>query len=166
MSNVLCGSHLPVLIKALQHTRGAVLEMGIGYSSTPLLHWMCTANKQNLMSLETDLDWLSQFKEYENDYHILAHVKDWQIVGFNMNEWGLVLIDHRPAKERANSAIRLKDKAKIILLHDSEPEIDRFYRYGRAYKHFKFVYQYTKVKPHTAILSNFIDVRRLYEHIG
>jgi hypothetical protein len=139
--------------------------MGIGWSSTPLLHWLCTVHKRPLLSLETDKKWFDNFTEFANEYHTLRYVPDWSCDKFDQQEWGLVLIDHRPAKERANSAIRLKDKAKIILLHDSEPEIDRFYRYGRAYKHFKYVHQFTHIMPNTTILSNFIDVERLYEHL-
>jgi hypothetical protein len=165
MSSVLCGSHLPALIPAFHATTGVVLEMGIGWSSTPLLHWLCEANKRKLLSLETDEKWFNNFTEYGNENHSLRLVKDWSCEKFGDTDWGLALIDHRPAKERANSAARLRYRAEIVMLHDSEPEIDRFYRYGRAYKHFKYVYQYDKVKPHTAILSNFIDVERLYESL-
>ena len=150
----LAGSHISVLVKYLQETKGDVLELGIGYNSTPLLHWMCRDMGRNLVSLESDEKWTEQFKDYRSDTHQILSITDWTQAEID-KRWGLVLVDHRPAMRRRDEAKRLKDLADVILVHDSEPEIRRFFGYEKIYPLFKFVKHYTKFKPYTTVLSNF-----------
>lgn len=169
MSDVLCGSHIPVLVKLMEHVNKPVLELGVGYSSTPLLHWLCKDKRITLYSAETDNVWADRFKEYSDQFsHYLFYVNnDWNwafIDDFIPRKLGLVFVDNRPAKKRVSNAVYFKDRADFIVLHDSELADHPAYKYDRAYKHFKYVYHYTKVKPYTAILSNFIDVERMYEN--
>lgn len=167
MGNLLAGSHLPILARICQISKGNVLELGVGYNSTPLLHWMCADLKYNhsyLFSYETDKKWLELFSEYDTNNHVIDHVENWDEIMLEEMKWGLAFIDCRPAKERRNLALRLKDCTDYIILHDSEPEIDRFYRYSSIYKHFKYRYDYTSVgKPFTVVLSNKYNVERIFE---
>lgn len=158
-TDVLSGSHLPVLADIVLKTNGAVLEMGMGLNSTPLLHWVCTAHQRQLVSLENDIKWIEPNKAFENEFHKVELIKDWDKAKIDSTHWSVVLIDHRPALRRKVDAVRLKNRANFILLHDSEPEINRFYGYSRVYPHFKYVYHYRKVKPFTTVLSNFINIK-------
>lgn len=162
MSTVAAGSHIPILVKLLEANKtrnhGPILELGIGYNSTPLLHWMCQTHRIPLFSYETDNEWLERFVEFSDTNHSLLPVKDWKDIQLNSSFWGIVLVDSRPAKERAHLATRVKDNADFVVLHDSEPEIDRFYRYGRAYRGFKYRYDFKKVMPNTTVLSNSFDL--------
>ena len=153
-SDVLSGSHLPLLIEIVKRTSGSVLEIGMGLNSSPVLHWLCTYQRRHLLSLENDPVWFEKNKAYENDYHHVELVTDWDKVDILSRYWSVVLIDHRPAKRRRFEAIRLKDNADYILLHDAEPEIKRFYGYQRILKHFEFNFLWEKLKPNTLVVSN------------
>ena len=160
MAKLLAGSHIPILIKLVQMTDGPVLELGIGYNSTPLLHWLCGASR-HLVSLEGDEKWVKKFQEYNVDRHIVKYIEDWDKADIDNTHWSVVLIDHRPALRRKVDAERLKDKADYILIHDSEPEINKFYRYTDIYPLFKYRHDYTAVKPNSVVLSNFKDLSNL-----
>ena len=47
------GSHLPVLIKMVLMTDGPILELGTGFFSTPVLHWLCAEKKRKLVSYDS-----------------------------------------------------------------------------------------------------------------
>lgn len=150
----LAGSLIPALVKYLQETRGDVLELGIGYNSTPLLHWICKNMGRNLVSLESDEKWTEQFNDYRSNKHQISTIKDWSKAEIDKN-WGLVLVDNRPATSRRDLAKRLRNLADVILVHDSEPEINTYYGYERIYPLFKYRKDYTKFRPYTTVLSNF-----------
>ena len=56
-------THIPMLIKTVNDTRGPVLEIGSGFFSTPLLHWICKYHNQEIITLEHN-------PEYYEPYHI------------------------------------------------------------------------------------------------
>lgn len=144
-------THLPVLSILINRTDGAVLECGAGYNSTPLLYWICKAQKRKFLSYETDLEWIKKLQ------YPVKHIIDWEDAEIDDIFWSMVFVDSRPALGRHKLARRLKDNANFIVLHDSQPEIDKFYKYSWIYKHFKYRYDFTKIKPNTTILSNFFD---------
>lgn len=165
MPNFPGASHLPILAKIMDNSIGPVLEMGMGYYSTPFLYWKCKEQNRKLISLENDAKWMDKLEMTDRDElnFYAHHIEDWNDPRIENNHWGVVLIDHRPAKRRRIDAKRLSQKADFVIMHDSEPEIDRFYRYGYAYKHFKYRYDYEKVgNPRTTILSNFVDLSKLF----
>ncbi len=147
----LSGTHLPVLSILINRTDGAVLEMGAGFNSTPLLYWACKAQDRMFRSYENDKVWCEMLGDFT------TYIKDWEKAPIDDKFWSLAFIDHRPALRRHKEARRLKDNANFIVMHDSEPEIDKFYKYTWIYKHFKFRYDFKKIKPNTVVLSNFLD---------
>lgn len=172
MKNFLGASHLPILSEIMDRSDGPVLEMGIGYYSTPYLYWKCKAQGRDLISLEGDKKWMDKLEmpTWKEPGFGAFHVENWDDL-YDINKtprevpyvlahrWGVVLIDHRPAKRRRIDAKLLANNADFVIMHDSEPEIDRFYRYGYAYKHFKYRFDYKLVgKPNTTVLSNTKDL--------
>ena len=153
------GSHLPVLSTLLRKTDGAILELGCGYYSTPLLAWHSMAYGNLFKSYENDKTWAEKFADLGTEY-----VTDWDAVPIDDLQWGIALIDHRPAIRRHKDAIRLKDNATFIVLHDTEPEIDKFYAYRRVWGHFKYVTHFKRVKPYTTVVSNFVNVRDFFKY--
>ena len=95
--NDLAATHIPLLIKAMEHTTGPVLELGMGYNSTPLLSMMCRDQGRTLLSLEGDKAWADKFSDYASDSHTITVVDNWDNISIDRS-WGLVLVDHRPAK--------------------------------------------------------------------
>ena len=154
------GSHLPVLIKTMSLTNGDVLEMGMGFYSTPYLHWVCDMQKRKLVSYESIEKYFRLFRQYKSESHEITFIKDWDSAAIE-KPWDVVLIDHDPAIRRIIDIKRLANLAKYIVVHDTQPEEDWSYKYSEIYPLFKYRYNYTKVISHTSVLSNFIDVSNL-----
>jgi len=153
----LSGSHIPVLTKlmSLRFTE-PILELGAGHNSTPLLYWLSKAQDRAFESYENDKKWCEKIGG------ITEYCEDWEKLDIDNIFWDIALMDHRPALRRKTDAVRLKNNARFVVLHDSEPEIDRFYGYSRVYKHFKYRYDFKKFKPNTTILSNFVDPNNFF----
>lgn len=118
------GSFLPALVAAVADSKGAVLEIGIGHFSTPILHSLCTALGRKLVSVEDNKEWVSPLAHYQNSKHIF-HVGDYDTILPKLSEsnWGVVLIDNSPGGWR-----RLKDfnmfidRSEYVLVHDYHRE--------------------------------------------
>lgn len=78
--------------------------------------------------------------------------------------WGVVLIDHSPMKplRRGMDAIRLKDSADFIVMHDTEFKEEKHYGYDDVWPHFKYRHDWTEQIPHTSVISNLHDVSKLF----
>lgn len=157
----LYGSHLPILTRLMEVTNGPVLELGMGLWSTPMLDLMCANQGRTLHSFDNDFKWYKENEKWQSDYHEVTIVSDWKIAGIDHIFWSIAFVDQRPAIERKDQALRLAKNALFVVLHDSEPEQDKYFKYSRIYKHFKYRYDYTTCRPHTTILSNFIDPKIL-----
>jgi len=145
----------------MEHVDKPVLELGVGWNSTPLLHWLCKEKGIQITSVESEKDWLNKFLMYMEDGHNFIYNKFDKPLDFE-GEMGLVLIDHRPARKRRSSAKYFADKAEFVLLHDSELADNPAYKYTGVYGNFKYRYEYKGVgKPYTMILSNTIDIERI-----
>ncbi len=160
--NCLMGSHLPLLIRAVENSTGPILEVGGGDFSTPMLDMLCRKEKRLFITFETFLSWYEKLKGYKSDYHKIIHIDNCQEIHTHPvianQPWGVVFIDQKPAYSRRFSAQYFADKAKYVILHDSEPEQENHYKYNRIYSQFKYRYNYTAIVPHTTVLSNFEDV--------
>jgi hypothetical protein len=148
------GSHLPVLVKVMEITKGPVLELGCGFSSTPLLHWLCQDQGRKFLSYENDMVWIGKLG------YPVEYIEDWAKTDIDDTHWSAVFIDQRPGERRIIDALRVKDHADLIVLHDSEPELDKYYGYEKIYPLFKYRYDYTKFLPNTTVISNSIDIRK------
>jgi hypothetical protein len=154
------GSHLPVLLKLVNETKGPILELGVGLYSTPLLHFACLPTNRKITSLESDKAWFQNFKDARTEFHDVQIIEDWDKYEFNGN-WDIAFIDHGPDSRRHIEAMRLANKAKYIILHDSDPENDNLYKFSKIYPMFKYRFDYTLCKPNTTVVSNTIDVTKL-----
>ncbi len=156
------GSHIPVLVKMMEQINGPVLELGVGHSSTPILHWLCAEKGLPLLSLEDDESWYEEFSSFKTFNHRVELVENWDILDkFKVykTDWSMVLIDNNPVKKRWRMAKRLRNHADFILLHDAEPENDNKNHYSRIYHMFEYKYIYDKVYPFTAIVSKTKEIK-------
>lgn len=138
----------------MEVTNGPVLELGCGFSSTPLLYWMCMEQGRKFVSYENDKRWI------EKVGYPIEYVEDWDKTDIDNIHWSVVLMDHRPGERRPVDAVRLKDNADFIILHDSVSELGKFYGYEKIYPLFKYRFNYTKFLPNTVVLSNLVDVEK------
>ena len=148
-------THQTMLIKTVMKCEGDVLELGAGLFSTPLLHWMCKMLGKKLVTYENDPQFYKLAKTFTSSRHKIILTEDWSDAPAN-KLWGVVFIDHHPEKQRAIDAIRFKDIAEYIVMHDTEK--GHKYDYELVYPHFKCIYQWTECKPHTAVVSNLKDL--------
>jgi hypothetical protein len=164
MNSALCGTHIPVLVKLLKHLDKPVLELGIGWSSTPLLHWMCKEKKLDLISIESDGEWIKSFRTFRSDTHSILQADENFTLDFELpDNFSLVFVDHKPARKRRASAVFFKDRADFIVLHDSELADHRAYKYTPIYDLFKYRLEYKGVdKPYTIVLSNRINLEEIF----
>ena len=151
------GSHLPALIKCLSITDGPVLEMGTGFNSTPVMHWMCASKKRRLLSLENEPTQHAQFAYFGNEWHEVALVSDWDAAPIEQ-PWDVALIDHHPGERRKFDAKRLAPFAKYVILHDCDGRDDHKYLYSQIYPFFKWRAHYGLYRPQTMVLSNSVDL--------
>ncbi len=154
----LYGSHMPILARIMDQTEGQVLELGMGLFSTPLLDLMCAEKKRPLFSYDNDPVWFKENRKWESDYHKVFFVEDWDTVPIEKEHWSVAFVDHKPARRRRAEIKRLAKHADFVIIHDSEPESDKFFKYSWVYKHFKYRYDYTNCRPHTTVLSNTFDL--------
>ena len=166
------GTHMAPLLTAVMATRGPIFEMGCGDYSTPLLHAICKAQERFLLSSDTSRDWISLFldmeshlhtfkyvKVYENDWDTSPNPSKWDELGNEVDNWGVVFIDHRPGERRAIDIARLANKADIIVVHDTETAS---YNYEAVLNKFKYRYDYKRYNVYTTLVSNSVDVNKLF----
>lgn len=108
-------NHRILLWEALTLTKDSplpVVEFGCGDGSTPYLSAYCAKNKRPFISYESNNDWSKKYNS------IL--VADWDSPEL-YKEYSVALIDHAPGEHRHIAIANLVDKAKIMVIHDSEP---------------------------------------------
>lgn len=174
MSKIYSGTyatHLGALIACMNKTSGDVLELGLGLFSTPYLHYACTIAKRKLLSLENDKGWLSQFKtstfmnfRYPNEYHQLELVENYENSPLIDKIWDVVLVDQTPDLSRKETVKILANKAKYIIIHDSNNDRRgrRIYQYNEIYPLFKYSRIWDKDDNHATVLSNFVELDNLW----
>jgi len=152
------GTHMLTLMKAVQSTTGDVCEMGAGFSSTPLLHWLCLG--RNLVTYEGDKDYAHFARHFRSTTHKTRHTEKFEDVDYDKH-WSVVFIDHSPKRprKRGHDAIKFKN-VDLLVLHDTEPESIVNYGYDEVFPLYKYRYDWTLCKPHVSVLSNTIDVTK------
>ena len=118
-------THQPVLWEAVQRTRGAVVEFGCGFGSTPMLHFLCSQQNRELLTLESDPVWLSKFvKRYSTPHHRFLHVEDWDSLlkdpAIVDRKWDVAFVDQAPWEARHKTVVCMKKMCTFIVLHDCD----------------------------------------------
>ena len=149
------GTHIHPLTVAVLRTSGAVVELGMGDYSTPVLHEICKLQGRLMLSYEKDLTWLENFIDLESDSHKIRHNETWDEYPIDC---GVVFVDQSPAEYRQKSIEKYRNFAKIIVVHDTEKK--NFYGYD--FSGFKYKYEYKRYRKETTLLSNHIDVSELF----
>lgn len=151
-------THMPMLIKTVQMSKGDVIEVGGGIFSTPLLHWLCKILNRKLITYENEPTFYRLAHEFQSPSHRIRWIDNWDDMDFKTHR-GVVFIDHHPSERRGIDVINYKDSADYIVMHDSEkPEK---HSYDKVWEHFKYVYHWKDCKPWTSVVSNFKDLSNL-----
>jgi len=147
------GSHVIFLSASAWVTDGAILEMGSGWFSTPMFHRLSNVQNRYVLTSDLNYEWLAKFILFSSASHELYlvnskkagaknnsihEVKAWEDIGHQQNHWGLIFIDQSPASQRHKDLKRLRDRADILVVHDTEPGQERLYRIQEVIKTFKY----------------------------
>lgn len=161
------GSHLYALIKVVPITHGDILEMGIGMSSTPYLHWSCLMQKRRLVSYETDEKYFRYWSKFAGPYHEMSLVESYDDAPIESQEWDIAFIDQGPNLRRIVDIHRIYSKAKYVVVHDTNPKLDDHYKFSEIFPLFRYHIRYPVARTHVSVLSNFVDVEKdLSDHIS
>lgn len=153
-------THISTLLVALQATKGKVIELGGGPSSTPFLHWVCKSAGRKLITYESHPAYYEYEHTFTSPLHRIILVKSWDDVV--VEPASVVFVDHHPSERRRVEAIRFKDVADLVVVHDTE-RTGEPYGNEEIFKHFKYQYHWKDSRPWTSILSNKIDVTNFGE---
>ena len=154
-------SHMAILIKVMEISQGDVLELGTGFFSTPLLHWLCNEQKRKLFSCESDPRFIEVAKNFITGSHSVQQVDNWDELDLESKHWGVVFIDHAPGKRRHVELERMAQHADYVVVHDAEAKSDWHYNFTKGFPLYKYRYDYKNAYPETSVLSNFKDLKEL-----
>lgn len=119
-------NHRLLLWKALEASKGDVVEFGSGWGSTSYLREYCKQNKRKFYSYDNGEEWAKK--------HGSTFTSNWD----DVNHTGaVILIDHAPGERRHIDIAHLKDKFDYIVIHDSEPVGAGDYQYENIWHLFK-----------------------------
>lgn len=143
-------SHRPLLWLALKNTSEDVVELGSGLGSTPLLKKYCNDSQRELVSYETNEEWARKSGSIFTDSYFKT-----------LGNIDLLFIDAAPAEVRKELIEYYKDMANVIVIHDTEIGAEYCYGMSNVLSKFKYRLDYQpKGNPHTAIVSNTIDLTK------
>jgi hypothetical protein len=159
-------THFPALVLAFFGTMrdgyhssgGPILEMGLGYGSTPGLSRLAANHGRLLVSVESNPEWAANFAALNSGTHRIVHVPSWESFDYRppapWERWALVLVDHAPGEYRPITIEALRNLAEFIVVHDTEtPD----YGWNPVVSSFKYRLDYTLLRPWTTILSEVRD---------
>lgn len=156
------GSFLPILHKVVSLTTGPILELGVGYCSSPYLHWMCNPTRRPIVSYENNPSYYDFAKQWEDTFHQVLCVTEWDGIDLS-GPWSVAFVDHEPPHRRAVETSKLTH-AEFVVIHDTENSQNRKYRISTVIRLYKYHWKWTGAVPHTSVLSNLHDVGAMFEH--
>jgi hypothetical protein len=115
-------THQPLLIWALNHSKGDIVELGIGHYSTPIISAVSHRDGRNALSLEDNKEWLKNYSNKETAIHRFSEVKYWPdtISEIAQKQWGMVFVDQEDHAMRLEAVRQLKPKCEWLVMHDSD----------------------------------------------
>lgn len=169
----LVATHQRLLVGAALRTTGPILELGVGWYSTPLLHEIAEAQGRYLLTVDNDRHWLEQFSASEwpadrgGAYGLRSALHRLELVGWwgdllrlpafeAGGRWGLCFVDQGQPIEREYAVRALIDRVDVFVMHDTEDEYP--YGYCRTLPMFKHRWTDKCQKAWTTVASNRIDV--------
>lgn len=150
------GTHIPLLVRMFDLSTGPVLELGTGRYSTPVLHWLANMSERHVISCEIEPKWYERAKRMASPYHHIVAVRSWDELP--TEHVGLAFIDSAPAESRSFLIAKYALVADYLVVHDTEAEQESVYGMAPMLAMFTHRYDYTKLRPHTTVVSNRFDL--------
>jgi hypothetical protein len=141
-------NHRLLLWRALECTKGKVVEFGSGWGSTPYLREYCLDSDRPFETYDNGKDWAERQGS--------TYVSDWDSID---PKGSVILIDHAPGERRWYDVRKLLNNFDIFVIHDSEPEGAGNYQLENIWHLFKYRVDVKTVGAWATAVSNTIDVR-------
>jgi hypothetical protein len=147
------GTHLPVLKHMVSITTGPVLEMGMGYNSTPILHELC--QNRLLVSLDSESEWVEKFANFRSSSHKIRTEPNWDDTTKYLQSifWDIVLIDQHPWGRRIIDIQLLMHNTRFMVVHDTESRAAHIYHYEPTLSLFRYRWEFQGLIPYTTVVS-------------
>lgn len=150
MEFISTGTHIPMLLFCAKYAQTRIVELGMGFYSTYLLN-MGARYGNTVLSFENNPEWYNKFKHLEIPFfHTMKLVDNYDKALNDDSEWNMVFVDNAPAERRIVDIQRFKERANLILVHDTE---DKVYAFDKITNNFKFVFIFKWLKPWTTAFS-------------
>lgn len=147
-------SHRPLLYLAHTIMDGLTVEAGCGYGSTPMLESL-NSDVHSFLSLETNDEWRIKMKAETGA--LIAKLNNWDNMPIKPCE--VFFCDCAPAEDRKILIDKMRDTAKVIVVHDTEQGAEYVYGMANVLSKFKYRLDYQpEGKPHTTAVSNYVNV--------
>jgi hypothetical protein len=156
-------THIGFLAGILAKTDGPVVEFGTGYYSTPIIHYTC--QDRYVLSIEMNIHWVDYFSSrYKRDNHKYFYTNN-QLLSeafFGVDEyknaqWNVAFIDHDPPEDRIKCIKKIRDKAKYLIVHDTEVDAIS-YNWNGIFDTFKYKLHCDLFNDQTTIVSDFEEI--------
>lgn len=159
-------SHRELLYLTLKNTTGRVIEVGMGFGSSPLISWECYEQHRHFEAFETNKDWWEKVSmKASGDTTGTTWCKDYVTA---IDEYlkpdshlGVMFIDCAPASERKLLIEKYRDYPEVMITHDTEQGSVYVYDMEDNLNQFKYRLNYEPIgNPHSCVVSNKIDVTK------
>ena len=152
------GSYLPVLTTLVNHTKGPILELGMGFCSTPYLHWACYPEKRRLVSYENNPEYYRFAETWKSDFHAVHCIDEdsWESIDIS-EKWTIAFVDNSPESTR-KMMVEKAQHADYVVIHDANNSNNHKTQINSIRHLFKYRYKYDKANPYTAVWSNKYEV--------
>lgn len=150
-------NHLPLLWMALEMTKGCklpVIEWGAGSGSTPYLRQYCQDDGREFFSYDSNKEWAEKCGS--------IYIENWNNADIYKPS-SVILVDESPGLHRHETMAIMKDRAEIIVVHDSEINGCGQYFFEKVWPLFKFRVNINKTGggAGASMVSNKIDLNFL-----
>ena len=126
------GTHQPILIAAIRETSGAILELGLGDTSTELIHTL--AEDRLVCSIDDNIAWIDKYRYLESDTHQFGVFSEdiFEEIG---KQFSVALIDLSTWEQRMFAIEKLRYFVDYIVIHDAQDRgLGRLFKYWREYR--------------------------------
>jgi hypothetical protein len=155
--NDLYATHLPVLRLACERVPGPVIEFGAGYTSTGHLATMAALGRR-CVSYEDNTEWADRVQEFAAAGVEMHYVPDLVQSSAEVGEhYGVCFVDST-IQTRAFIIALMRDRADVIVVHDTEEAVEWLYQMDRVLKTFAFRRDWMAGNQ-TTVVSDTIDPR-------
>lgn len=117
-------THQPFLLHYARKTSGPILELGMGFGSTPALHELCQEQQRKLISVENVQQWADKFAHLRSKSHLIFCI-DWDSISKQIgmmrdssDRFGVVFIDNEPWEARDIVLKKFRNDTEFVVVHD------------------------------------------------